>query len=178
MEYKLTINEETTPVEVETKEGNLMMFSINQHTYEVKYALISDFQVYLNVNGLGYNAYISEGTEGKSVVINGVEYLVEDADAQKQKSRKKGGAKDGPREVTPVTPSVVISILVKEGDLVEKRQGVIVLSAMKMEVTLSAPYSGKVTSINTAENEHVSPGDILIDIEKDESDQEDKSNND
>jgi len=68
--------------------------------------------------------------------------------------------------VTPLTPSVVVSVLVKEGDLVEMGQKVVVLSAMKMEVTLTVPFAGKVIGINAAEGDKVAPGQILVDIEK------------
>lgn len=42
------------------------------------------------------------------------------------------------------------------------------LSAMKMEITLSSAFNGTVTSVNTKEGVNVSPGDILVDIEADQ----------
>jgi biotin carboxyl carrier protein len=63
-------------------------------------------------------------------------------------------------------PSVVVRIPVSEGDWVRKGQAVIVLTAMKMETTLTAPFPGRVTKINVAEGEKVMPGRILVDIEK------------
>ena len=83
------------------------------------------------------------------------------------KKRKKGVA-DMPTEVTPPMPSVIMKVLVEKGSRVTKGDGVVVVSAMKMETTLNAPYDGIVTSINTAEGEKAMPGDILVDIEKDE----------
>jgi biotin carboxyl carrier protein len=65
-------------------------------------------------------------------------------------------------------PSVVERIMVAEGDLVEKGQSVIVVSAMKMEATLQAPFKGKVLKINVAEGDKVMPGQILVDIERQE----------
>jgi biotin carboxyl carrier protein len=65
-------------------------------------------------------------------------------------------------------PSVVERIMVAEGDLVEKGQSVIVVSAMKMEATLQAPFKGKVLKINVAEGDKVMPGQILADIEREE----------
>jgi biotin carboxyl carrier protein len=56
--------------------------------------------------------------------------------------------------------------MVTEGDLVEKGQGVMVVSAMKMETTLQAPYKGKVLKINVAEGDKVMPGQILAVIER------------
>ena len=63
-------------------------------------------------------------------------------------------------------PSVVISLLARTGDVVEKGQGLVVVSAMKMETTLYAPYGGKVVKINAGEGDKVMPNDILMDIEK------------
>jgi biotin carboxyl carrier protein len=37
-----------------------------------------------------------------------------------------------------------------------------------METTLQAPFKGKVLKINVAEGEKVMPGQILVDIEKEE----------
>ena len=58
--------------------------------------------------------------------------------------------------------------MVAEGDLVEKGQRIIVVSDMKMEETLQAPFKGKVLKINVAEGDKVMPGQILVDIEREE----------
>jgi pyruvate carboxylase len=39
---------------------------------------------------------------------------------------------------------------------------------MKMETTLFAPFDGTVKKVNVAEGDKVMPGDILVDIEKEE----------
>ena len=39
---------------------------------------------------------------------------------------------------------------------------------MKMETTLTAPFGGKVRTVNVAQGDKVMPGQILIDIDKDE----------
>ncbi|MBU3915860.1 hypothetical protein KKA14_10030 [bacterium] len=167
MEYKLKIKEDTKPVEVTILGENSLNAVIDEKNVDVGYSLISGNHIHLTVNGKGMNVYVTDGPEGKSVVIDGMPYIVQDADAVGKKS-KKSGVGGGPTEVTPVTPSVVISVLVKVGDIVQKGKGVIVLSAMKMEITLNAPYNGTVTGINAAEGDTVSPGQILVDIEKDE----------
>jgi len=63
-------------------------------------------------------------------------------------------------------PAVVVRIFVQVGEHVKKGQRIIVVSAMKMETTLSAPYNGKVARINAAINDKVAPGQILVEIEK------------
>ena len=61
-------------------------------------------------------------------------------------------------------PAVVVRILIQEGDQVEKGQGLVVVSAMKMETTLCAPLAGEVTAIHTSVEEKVAPGEILVEI--------------
>jgi pyruvate carboxylase len=63
-------------------------------------------------------------------------------------------------------PSVVVRILVEEGDWVVQSQGLIVVSAMKMETTLKAPIEGKVLKIHTALQAKVMPGDRLVEIKE------------
>jgi pyruvate carboxylase len=68
-------------------------------------------------------------------------------------------------------PSAVIRILAAEGDLVNRGQSLIVLSAMKMETTLTAPYHGLVKKIHVAVGAQVMPGEILLEIEPVEEEQ-------
>jgi biotin carboxyl carrier protein len=172
MDYNLTINEQTKPLQVEITDETSLKVATEEAEYAVDYTLVSDYQIHLSIDGKGLNAFVSETTEEKFIVINGATYQVQDADLAAQKPRKKGGNSQLPTEITPQTPSVVVSVLVNAGDAVKKGQGVVVVSAMKMETTLNAPFDGNVTAINTAEGDKVSPGDILVDIEKTESDPE------
>ena len=50
------------------------------------------------------------------------------------------------------------------GDQVGKGDPLVVVSAMKMETTLVAPYDGVIGSINTEEGANVSPGESLVDV--------------
>jgi biotin carboxyl carrier protein len=168
MEYRLKIGEQTTEVSVEIEKENSLKASIDQETFQTGYTVISDHHIHLDVGGQGINVYVAGSGAEKTIQINGVSYLVGDADALERSTSKKAGGKDIPQEVTPPMPSVVVRVLVSVGDHVDKGDGVIVVSAMKMETTLQAPYAGNVTKINAAEGDKTMPGDVLVDIEKDE----------
>ncbi len=174
MEYNLLVNEEKISVGFDQKQESLKA-QINEKSYDVSFQRVSDSQLYINVNGQSLNVYTG-GDDTKTVIINGRSFEVSDADLMEQnKSRKKSLDKD-PTDVTPPMPSVVISVDVKVGDTIEKGDAVIVVSAMKMENTLFAPFSGTVTKVNTKEGDKVMPGDILVDIEKAEHDEGDNEN--
>ena len=59
----------------------------------------------------------------------------------------------------------VIQILVKLGDQVDKGDPVVVLEAMKMEHSLTAPVTGKVSTLDTALNQLVEQGYTVATIE-------------
>ncbi len=166
MEYNLLINDKTFPVTLDIQEKNKCAVSIADKRFSVEFDRIGEHLLSLEVNGKKINTYIADTPEGKEIFLNGKSYLVADADALEQQGTKKSSGGKSSDEVTSPMPAVVIKVMVKEGDMVEKGQGVVVVSAMKMETTLFAPFSGCVTRINAQAGDKVMPGVILVDIEK------------
>jgi len=74
-----------------------------------------------------------------------------------------GGA--GPHRITAPMPGKVVKLLVKPGDTVSARQGVVVVEAMKMENELRTPKAGTVTDVKVAEGTSVEAGAVLIIVE-------------
>jgi len=58
----------------------------------------------------------------------------------------------------------IVKVQVQEGDTVEERQVLVILSAMKMEHTISAPYAGKISRIHYAEGDVVQGGAVLVEM--------------
>lgn len=169
MNYVLRVSEDTVPVEVDIQENRQIKLTMDQKIYDVAYTVISDHQIHLRVNGRRINVFLADESVGcKTVMINGMPYRVEDVDALARQSARRKGPQTVPQDITPPTPAVVVRLLVSEGDTINKGEGVIVLSAMKMETTLTAPYKGRVSRINVSKGDQVSPGQILVDIEKEE----------
>jgi len=63
--------------------------------------------------------------------------------------------------VTPMAGKIV-SVKVKEGEIVKQGQVLCILEAMKMENEITAPKTGTVQSVNVSEGIGVSEGDILL----------------
>jgi biotin carboxyl carrier protein len=102
--------------------------------------------------------------EGMWIWAGGRARLVRDTGARRA-GRGPGGTSP---TVTPPMPAVVTKILVELGQSVDQGQALVVVSAMKMEMTLSAPHAGTVAAINTEEGAKVSPGDLLVEVEPSE----------
>ena len=62
-------------------------------------------------------------------------------------------------------PGKIIDLRVKAGDSVSKGQALLVLEAMKMEHTLTAPADGKIKSVRYAVGEQVAEGADLVEFE-------------
>jgi len=67
--------------------------------------------------------------------------------------------------LTSPMPGSVIRLMVEAGDLVEARQPLLVLEAMKMEHEIIAPTAGIVTELRVAEGAQVETGAVLAVIE-------------
>lgn len=166
MEYKLRIGEDEKTIQFDSVDDNRFTAKVEDRDLDVTHARISPNQLQLTVNGKGASVFTCENGDGKVILINGAACMVQDADDLSQQLSGKKGPVGGPTEVTPPMPAVVVKVNVEEGQAVEEGQPVVVVSAMKMETTLKAPYAGTVTKVNVAEGDKVTPKQILVDIEK------------
>ena len=62
-------------------------------------------------------------------------------------------------------PGRVVRVLVKPGDEVAPRQGLVVVEAMKMENELSSPRAGTVREVTVSEGASVEAGRLLAVID-------------
>jgi pyruvate carboxylase subunit B len=62
-------------------------------------------------------------------------------------------------------PGKIVKVLVKPGDTVEVRQGVVIVEAMKMENELRATAAGTVRSVEVASGTAVEKGALLVALE-------------
>jgi len=68
----------------------------------------------------------------------------------------------GTQQVLAPMPGKVVKVLVKAGDEVKARQGLVVVEAMKMENELRSPKDGRVSDVLVAEGASVEAGRLLV----------------
>jgi biotin carboxyl carrier protein len=71
----------------------------------------------------------------------------------------------GPQRLTAPMPGKVVRVLVKSGDEVHPRQGLVVVEAMKMENELRAARGGRVRDVLVGEGQSVEAGTTLVVVE-------------
>ncbi len=164
LEYKLNISGQTYLVETtRPDETGLFLAALNSTEKQVTAHSISREQVRLRVDGESLNLFLAETSDGTWFWVEGRARFVQNSDRQQRRASRRPGEIQG--QVTPPTPATVLRILVEVGARVETGAALIVVSAMKMEITLTAPYNGTVTAIKTEVGAQVTPGEILVEVE-------------
>ena len=80
--------------------------------------------------------------------------------------KKEGpGHGGGPQRVTAPMPGKIVRVLVKPGDQVKTKQGLVVIEAMKMENELRAARDGRVREVSATEGQSVEAGAVLLVVE-------------
>ncbi len=125
--------------------------SVDGHVIEVRVRRIGSHESRLSVDGTSYRTLTVNQGDDVLVDVDGVPNRV---------SRDDGGI------VRNISPAVVVSIPVSEGDLVESGDVVAVVEAMKMESSLVAPFRGRVKRVLASENVHVAAQAPLLELEQ------------
>jgi len=95
-----------------------------------------------------------------------VPLTIRPAGAFSRHNRQPGAASgNGPQRVTAPMPGKIVRLLVKAGDTVAARQGLVVIEAMKMENELRASRPGRVRDMSVSEGQSVDAGALLLVVE-------------
>ncbi len=111
-------------------------------------------------------AFSSSAEGGMTVHIDGVPVEVSINRMRRTAETAASTPSDGgPQRVTAPMPGKIVKLLVKPGDEVQPRQGVVVVEAMKMENELRARAAGTVSEVRVTEGASVEAGAILVILE-------------
>ena len=138
----LDINEE---VEVTIEQGKTLIVTLKTVGELEKETGVRE--VYFELNG-----------EMRKIVMSDRVQVVEKV------SKPKADAHD-PYQIGAPMAGVIVEVKVHKGSVVKKGQPVAVLSAMKMEMVISAQTDGQVKDVLVNENDNVDSSDLLIVIE-------------
>jgi len=127
----------------------------------VEYETVSQRCVRLRIDGKWTTAYVAKGDDGLWVFNEG---RVRRVAMQDERANRRSARERDNRHITPPMPSTVVRVLVAVGQRVEADAALVVVSAMKMEATLRAPYAGTVSAIRAEVGATVRPGDVLVEV--------------
>ena len=122
-----------------------------------------DGAIDFELGGKHSRATVVRGAGGLTVFAAGVSYRMEFEKPAVAEEEDPSG-----RLVSPL-PGSVIQVLVGSGEVVIKGQALMVIEAMKMEHTISAPKRGTIRQIYFSKGEQVAEGAQLLDFEPEET---------
>jgi 3-methylcrotonyl-CoA carboxylase alpha subunit len=105
--------------------------------------------------------------EGETqVIVDGQTYRFErrrppNVDA----AARSGNVAQSQKALTAPMAGTIVKVQARDGDSVEHRQVLVILSAMKMEHTIAAPYAGKVRHVYYQEGDVVKGGAVIVEME-------------
>jgi biotin carboxyl carrier protein len=117
---------------------------------------------WLELEGKNRRFYLYRSRDEVSVWIEGHTYRL--TKIQKGHVTDQAAAA-GPGEVRALMPGKILRIEVAPGDEVVDRQTVVTMESMKMETSLAAPRSGRVTAVKCQVGQAVDMGELLVIIE-------------
>ncbi|MFN7587412.1 MAG: biotin/lipoyl-containing protein [Planctomycetota bacterium] len=154
----------TVAVTAEFLEGDRWRVRIGDTVYEYEAKALGDGGVKLQSLGEGadraFVAYGASLAKGYMVRVDGRTWTLEAPAA-----RRGGGAAGGDGVVRAPMTGTVLEVACKPGDVVEARQTLVVVSAMKMEHKLTAGVAGVVRKVTAQKGGTVDQGAELVVVE-------------
>ncbi|MCX6538949.1 MAG: biotin/lipoyl-binding protein [Acidobacteria bacterium] len=171
MELQIDIGGRTRTVIVETKDGQYHVTSDGE-TWLADAAVVDGATYSLILPGTGYTSHevgvAAAGPHGDLSVhlASGITTVRRLSGAGRFGGRGVQAAQAvGTQQVVAPMPGKVVRVLVKPGDQVKARQGLVVVEAMKMENELRSPKDGRIVDVFITEGTSVEAGRLLVVVE-------------
>lgn len=133
-------------------------FTISGNTYEVEILEVEGDVAKIEVNGTPYLVEIH-----KQVRTAKTPTLVRPVlrEPQKNIDKKEGGPKV---EIRAPLPGIIMQLMVRPGDRVQKGQKLLMMEAMKMENEIKADSDGEIISVKVSQGQSVLQDEVLIEM--------------
>ncbi len=114
------------------------------------------------LGGRSFEVRIDNRTTGLHVNVAGREFEAEVIDPR-QWRRQRGSTleAEGRQQVIAPMPGKIVRVLVKTGEAIEAKQGLMVVEAMKMQNEIRSPKRGAVERLMVIEGQTVNAGEVL-----------------
>ena len=113
----------------------------------------------LTIDGRRYPIFAARRKDSILVAVASASFEFKPAEDSRLRARGLAAA-----EIVAPMPGKVLKVLVKDGDLVEAGQPLVVIEAMKMETALAAESAALVKRVLVAEGQTVDHGAVLIEL--------------
>jgi len=167
MAFIATLGEQSYTVEIEETDRSVYRVSVDGHEFLVDGKKTGRTNYSLIVENRSFEIEVDHQGDEYRVLVDGRNYHVNLVDERRVRAGggQAGGGLQGRQAISVPMPGKVIALLVAEGDMVEKGQGMVIVEAMKMENEVRSPIAGEVKEIKVKQGDTVEGGAILLIIE-------------
>jgi len=167
MAFIAKLGEQTYTVEIEEIGKSVYRVSVDGNEFLVDGKNTGRTNYSLIVDNRSFEIEVDNTEDEYRVLVDGRNYHVNLVDERRMRV---GGAQSGlqlqgRQKVSVPMAGKVTAVLVSEGDLVEKGQGLIIVEAMKMENEVRSPIAGEVKEIKVKAGDAVEGGALLAIVE-------------
>jgi biotin carboxyl carrier protein len=165
MKYISTVNDVEYTIEIIAEHR----ISVNGQVLQVDFNSVSGQLVYsLLVDGKSFEGFVYPGEENWEVLLMGQQFPVRVEDEREKRLRAAAGgevSETGEFHLKAPMPGMVVSLLVEEGQEIEKGQVLLILESMKMQNELKAPRAGTVSRLRIKPGESVEQRQTLLSVQ-------------
>jgi biotin carboxyl carrier protein len=147
-------------VELISRNGNTVCVRIEGREISAELATNADGASVLTIDGRRYAIFGARRKDSIFVSVGPASFEFKPVEASTRR-RARGLAA---HEILAPMPGKVLKLLVRDGDLVEAGQPLVVIEAMKMETTLAAESAAIVKHVRVEEGQTVDHGAVLIEL--------------
>jgi biotin carboxyl carrier protein len=168
MEFEFRVEDQAYRLELDHRDRKYLV-KLGDRQYIVDSQVICENGLSLIVDGKAYMVFIAEDQGKKYISVEGEQFCIEEdkADTGARSMAESATLKGVPTIASPM-PGKVVKILVKQGDRVEKGQGLVIVEAMKMENEIKSGSGAVVKKINFKEGDLVDAAVPIIELELEE----------
>jgi biotin carboxyl carrier protein len=146
--------------EVISRDGNSIRIRVGGRELVADFRPNADGGGVLTIGGRRHMIYGARSRDSIFISVGPASFQFKPVEAS-TRSRTRGLAA---HEILAPMPGKVLKVLVRDGELVEAGQPMVVLEAMKMETTLAAESAAMVKQVRVEEGQTVDHGAVLIEL--------------
>ncbi len=158
---KITFNNKK--YEIESKNDKI---TIDSENFDFDFTKFDQNTYKINLNGQTKLCFVAEDNKSYYVFVDGEIYTFEKFDESEQEFVDTIGKNKTEEIIKPPMPGSVVKVLVENNQQVSEGDPIVIVEAMKMEITLYTTIDGVVKEINVSNGMQVDSDTVLVRIER------------
>lgn len=161
MDVTYQLGNEVKAVRLEC-DGERARITIADRVYEVSVLRARAGELTFSVDGVTHTVFSAHDGSTHFVAIDGAVFELKKPEARRARRQHHHGEDN----LTASMPGQVTTVLIGEGDVVQRGQPLLVIEAMKMEIKIAAPHDGRVARVLVKPGQVVDRGQALIELSR------------